>query len=190
MTKKRGRPPAQFDLLGAPHGDPAVEALTATSAAPRRRASGKTAPHRKKPENPLQTDLFAGPLPPRPRLPRTHLEPEELRLSAVPASEFTPQAAPDSWLYLVTDADTASQFLAHGLPLRKAHPITLAERGGIRHWLMKITDESAGLFAEAPVVLRLRRAMVADLLEPDPDHSAEFSAPCYLLSGSRQEQDT
>nr|WP_159102869.1 hypothetical protein [Acetobacter persici] len=54
---------------------------------------------------------------------------------------------------------------------------------------MKMTEDPPGLFATTPVVLRLRRAMVAGWLEPDPDHSAEFSAPCYLLSGSRQEQD-
>ncbi|KXV65426.1 hypothetical protein AD949_04690 [Acetobacter orleanensis] len=128
-------------------------------------------------------------MPPRPRPPRTQFEADELRISTAPASSFSPQAAPDSWLYLVTEPDTASQFLDHGLPLRKTHPSLLTERGGVVHWLAKMTEEPAGHFAAPPVVLRVRRTMVAAWLEPDPDHSAEFSAPCYLLSGSKQEQD-
>lgn len=185
MTSKPGRPPVQFDLLGA---QPGKRAHKADADRPQRTTPARRSP-RPKAENPLQTDLFAHPLPPRPKPPRTHLDAEELRLSAVPASGFSPQAAPDSWLYLVEEPDTASQFLTNGLPLRKSHPILLTERGGVAHWLTKMTDDPPGLFATTPVVLRLRRAMVAEWLEPDPDHTAEFSAPCYLLSGSRQEQE-
>ncbi|MFT9017627.1 hypothetical protein [Acetobacter malorum] len=191
MTSKPGRPPVQFDLLGAQPGKRSRKGAAQTTPAhktdadqPQRATPARRAP-RPKAENPLQTDLFTHPLPPRPRPPRTHLDTAELRLSAVPATGFSPQATPDSWLYLVTEPDTASQFLADGLPLRKTHPLLLTERGGVAHWLTKMTDDPPGLFAITPVVLRLRRTMVSEWLEPDPDHSAEFSAPCYLLSGSR-----
>lgn len=199
MTQNRGRPPvrhlpAQCDLLGAPPGERAREQTAEASPPARSARAPRAAPARhrgrKEPENPLQTDLFSGPLPPRPRPPRTHLDTDELRLCAVPAREFAPHAAPDGWLYLVTEPDTASHFLEHGLPLRKAAPLLLTERGGVCGWLAKQADDTGGLFSTPAVVLRLRRTMVTGLLEPDPDHSAEFSAPCYLLSGSRQEQDT
>ncbi|MFT8471461.1 hypothetical protein [Acetobacter persici] len=189
MTRKPGRPPAQSDLLGAPPGHETVAADHKTKVRRTARAARPRSEGVKKPDPPLQADLFTSPLPPRPRPPRTRFDVEELRLSVVPASGFSAQAAPDSWLYLVTDTEDASHLLANGLPLRKIHPPLLTERGGVAHWLMKMTEDPPGLFATTPVVLRLRRAMVAGWLEPDPDHSAEFSAPCYLLSGSRQEQD-
>lgn len=206
MSVKPGRPPVQSDLLGAPPGghggapppafptppDPTHALPEKQTAAPRRKASLQKRAARKpptKPENPLQGDLFARPLPPRPKPPRTQFDAEELRISEVPASGFSPQAAPDGWLYLVTEPDAASQFLNHGLPLRKTLPPLLTERGGVAHWLAKMTENSEGLSDAPPMVLRVRRTMIMGWLEPDPDHSAEFSAPCYLLSGSRQEQD-
>lgn len=183
MTVKPGAPPVQSDLLGVPPGE------GRDSGPPKKR---KVAFRRKpspKPKNPLQDDLFARPLPPRPQPPRTRFSAEELRISVVPAAQFSAKTAPDGWLYLVAEPETASLFVTQGLPLRKNSPLLLAERDGVANWLAKITDNQTELSTTMPVVLRVRRTMVTAWLEPDPDHSAEFSAPCYWLSESRREQD-
>ncbi|MCG4273081.1 hypothetical protein [Acetobacter senegalensis] len=135
-----------------------------------------------------QTDLFSYPFPPPPAPPRTHFTAEELRLSYSPPQSFTPRTAPDSWLYFVTDREEAHHLLHSGLHLTRKAPLLLTERNGVCAWLEKMAEDPAGP-AAFPCVLRLRRTMVADMLEPDPDHSAEFSAECYLLSGATHEQD-
>ncbi|MBO1325233.1 hypothetical protein K2X14_08105 [Acetobacter sp. TBRC 12305] len=90
----------------------------------------------------------------------------------------------DSCLYLVTTAENASAFLADGLKLSRTAPIMLTERDGIGPWLAKLAENVTDEPLCPNVVLRLRRAMVAQALEPEPDHSAEFAARCYLLSGN------
>ncbi|MFT8676603.1 MAG: hypothetical protein ABF990_10475 [Acetobacter sp.] len=141
-------------------------------------------------------DLFSLPLP---ALPRSHFTPDELRLAPVPAStlmmgrtsrpaQAKGQAATgdgnDACLYLVTTDEEAAHFLAHGLKLSRATPIMLTERDGIGPWLAKLAENVTDEAPCSNVVLRLRRAMVAQALEPEPDHSAEFAARCYLLSGN------
>lgn len=90
----------------------------------------------------------------------------------------------DACLYLVTTDEEAAHFLAHGLKLSRATPIMLTERDGIGPWLAKLAENVTDEAPCSNVVLRLRRAMVAQALEPEPDHSAEFAARCYLLSGN------
>ncbi|WP_140329636.1 hypothetical protein [Acetobacter tropicalis] len=135
-----------------------------------------------------QTDLFSYPFPPLPTSPRTHFTAEELRLSYSPPQHFTPQITPDSWLYLVSNKENAQHLLSSGVHLAKTEPLLLIERNGVCAWRDKLAEDPATATA-SPCVLRLRRSMVADMLEPDPDHSAEFSAECYLLTGAPQEQD-
>lgn len=128
-----------------------------------------------------QTDLFALPLPP---LPRSHFMPDEIRLSFVPSPEKIQGGGEDAFLYMVVSQTTAQHLMATGLPLDRRAPLMLTERPGILPWLAKTADTTAGYGDTPPVVLRLKRALVAQALEPDPDHTAEFSTVCYLLSGN------
>lgn len=127
-----------------------------------------------------QADLFTLPLPP---LPRTGFLPDEVRLAPVAVASLAGRAGEDGFLYLVATEDGAARLLARGLPLSRRAPLMLTERAGVLPWLAWRTETQSGDDATGPgVVLRLRRAMVADMLEMDPDHTAAFSAPCYWLS--------
>ncbi|GCD50540.1 hypothetical protein NBRC106471_2096 [Acetobacter pasteurianus subsp. pasteurianus LMG 1262 = NBRC 106471] len=129
----------------------------------------------------IQTDLFSLPLlPPL----RTHFLPEEIRLTRIPSLAATHTGKEGNFLYHITDAPVASALLQKGLPLNKHHPLMLTEQNGISAWLAKISEYIQGNASEKAVILRLRRAMVEDALEPDPDHTAEFASNCYLLSGN------
>ncbi|MFT8551374.1 MAG: hypothetical protein ABF739_09855 [Acetobacter okinawensis] len=128
-----------------------------------------------------QADLFALPLPP---LPRSRFMPDEIRLSIVPSPEKLPADGQDAFLYMVVSQDTAQDLMATGLPLDRRAPLMLTERSGIPPWLAKTADTTMGYGEARPVVLRLKRALVAQALEPDPDHTAEFATVCYLLSGN------
>lgn len=128
-----------------------------------------------------QPDLFALPLPP---LPRSHFLPDEIRLSVVPAPEKIQPEGEDAFLYLVVSQDRAGHLMTTGLPINRRSPLMVTERSGIMFWLAKIADTTAGDSDTSPVVLRFKRSLVAQALEQDPDHTAEFSTPCYLLSGN------
>lgn len=128
-----------------------------------------------------QTDLFTLPLPP---LPRSHFTPDEIRLSLVPSPEKIQPCGEDAFLYMVVSHATAQHLMATGLPLNRRAPLMLTGRSGISPWLAKTADTAAGYGHTPPVVLRLKHALVAQALEPDPDHTAEFATVCYLLSGN------
>ncbi|MDE7547675.1 hypothetical protein PY793_06715 [Acetobacter fabarum] len=128
-----------------------------------------------------QTDLFALPLPP---LPRSHFLPDEIRLSLVPAPEKLQSSGEDSFLYMVVSQNHAQHLITNGLPLNRHAPLMLTERGGVPSWLEKIAETTACDAHGMPVVLRLKRSLVAQALEVEPDHTAEFATPCYLLSGN------
>ncbi|WP_246856566.1 hypothetical protein [Acetobacter vaccinii] len=134
-----------------------------------------------------QTDLFSLPLQP---LPRTRFLPDELRLSIVPSSTLVhgsglrrERSSCDGFLYLVAPLEQAENFLLDGLPLNRRTPLMLTEHTGIPPWLAKLAEDRMDTPGTQDVVLRLRRIMVEDALEPEPDHSAEFASPCYLLCG-------
>lgn len=128
-----------------------------------------------------QTDLFALPLPP---LPRSHFMPDEIRLSIVPSPEKIQPVGEDAFLYMVVSQNHAQHLMVSGLPLDRRRPLLLTERSGIPPWLAKTADTAACDTQPPPVVLRLKRSLVAQALEPDPDHTAEFASICYLLSGN------
>jgi len=139
-------------------------------------------PRNPKPSHPVtarpapdQPDLFNQPAPPP-----THLTPDEAPLTSVPLSAFTGTTRPDAFLYFLTDMPDI--FLSEGLPLSTRLPHLLAERTVIPAWLQHLT-ETEDIPARHLTVLRVRRTLVAPWLEPDPDHSAQFDAPCYLLTG-------
>lgn len=128
-----------------------------------------------------QADLFSLPLPP---LPRTVFLPEEVRLSPVAVASLGGRSGEDGCLYLVATQVRAARLLEQGLPLSRRAPLMLTERAGVVPWLAWLSETGAEEQDAGPgVVLRLRRAMVAEMLESDPDHTAAFSAPCYWLSG-------
>ncbi|MCX2567100.1 hypothetical protein OQ496_11625 [Acetobacter suratthaniensis] len=129
-----------------------------------------------------QADLFSLPLPP---LPRTVFLPEEIRLSPVAVASLSGRAGEDGFLYLVETQGRAARLLEHGLPLSRRTPLMLTERGGVVPWLAWLDETRAEEQESGPgMVLRLRRAMVAEALEAEPDHTAAFCAPCYWLSGA------
>lgn len=128
-----------------------------------------------------QTDLFSLPLLPPVR---THFLPDEIRLTRIPSLAATHAKEAGNFLYHITDAPVASLLLQNGLPLNKRHPLMLTEQNGISAWLAKISEYLHGNASEKAVILRLRRVMVEDALEPDLDHTAEFASNCYLLSGN------
>lgn len=152
----------------------------------RRRLTTRSKPHHAQQKcspsaKEIQTDLFS--LPSLPLL-RTHFLPDEIRLARIPslAAIYTKEA--DNFLYHIADAPVASVLLQKGLPLNKRHPLMLTEQNGISPWLAKISEYMQDHAAQEAVILRLRRVMVEDALEPDPDHTAEFASNCYLLSGN------
>ncbi|MFT8417949.1 MAG: hypothetical protein ABF636_03820 [Acetobacter sp.] len=128
-----------------------------------------------------QADLFTLPLPP---LPRSHFMPDEIRLSIVPSPEKIQPGVQDAFLYMVVSKNHAQHLMVSGLPLDRRSPLLLTERSGIPPWLAKTADTAACDAHMPPVVLRLKRSLVAQALEPDPDHTAEFASICYLLSGN------
>ena len=129
-----------------------------------------------------QADLFSFPFPP---LPRTLFLPEEVRLTPVAVASLGGRVGEDGFLYLVVTQGRAARLLEQGLPLSRRAPLMLTERDGVMPWLAWLNEtQSEEPDSELKVVLRVRRAMVADVLEADPDHTAAFSAPCYWLSGA------
>lgn len=170
MEQPRKPGPAQPDLPALPDGK---------ASKPVR--AGKKLPRNKTASTTQQPDLFALPLPP---LPRSHFLPDEIRLSIIPSPEKIQGGGEDSFLYMVVSPEDAQHLLATGLPLNRRAPLMLTERAGIAPWLAKITDTAACDTHITPVVLRLKRALVAQALEQDPDHTAEFATACYLLSGN------
>lgn len=129
----------------------------------------------------IQTDLFSLPLlPPL----RTRFLPSEIRLTRIPSLAATHAKAADGFLYHIANASMASLLLQEGLPLSKRHPLMLTEQNGISAWLAKLSEYAPDNNSADAVILRLRRVMIEDALEPDPDHTAEFASTCYLLSGN------
>lgn len=202
MARKRGFIPEQpgfagFDRPEAPQGSGLVRGCATRSAreVPRRsgggqarvmpgagqEGAGRTAEGMA--HAPVgQADLFSFPFPP---LPRTVFLPEEVRLTPVAVASLGGRGGEDGFLYLVVTQGRAARLLEQGLPLSRRAPLMLTERDGVMPWLAWLNEtQSEEPDAEPKVVLRVRRAMVADVLEADPDHTAAFSAPCYWLSGA------
>ena len=165
--------PVQPDLLTLPAG----------KACARMRAGRKmTRPRTVSPTPPAQqADLFTLPLPP---LPRLRFMPDEIRLSFVPSPEKIQPTGEDAFLYMVVSHAHAQHLMATGLPLDPRAPLMLTERAGIPPWLAKTADTTVYDTQNMPVVLKLKRSLVAQALEPEPDHTAEFATACYLLCGT------
>ncbi|OUJ03624.1 hypothetical protein [Acetobacter cibinongensis] len=144
--------------------------------------SKRTAPEKHKTHPiPVQTDLFAHPLPP---LPRQHLNAQDVRLAYVPHGTLNhPQPNASQWLYHVTTPDTAASYFDHGIALSRKAPLLVTEAAGISTWLATLHSDSTDAPEQTQFcVLRLYRKMVSELLEPDADHTTHFQAPCFWLT--------
>ncbi|NHO55104.1 hypothetical protein GOB87_14315 [Acetobacter estunensis] len=127
--------------------------------------------------SPAEPDLFSAPPP------RTLSRPVGFPLSPVSLHQFRQTATPatvDTWLYYgVTDPSLTGRLLEDGLLPDRADPPLLREAGAALRWLADLDEE---LLAEGRVVLfRLRRKLVRDVMELDPDGSSEPGARGYFL---------
>ncbi|PYD46792.1 hypothetical protein [Novacetimonas pomaceti] len=133
-----------------------------------------------------QDDLFARPLPPVPAPPRvvTHLQGAEVNLGPVPLRQFGPSDGADGYFYHVTTQQQAEDMLAHGISISPRAPLRLTERHGVMPWYAAMAEDMEAVSDEGGVaILRLRRFMVHDLVENDPDHTRAWGVPCYFLTG-------
>lgn len=123
--------------------------------------------------------------PPAPRRQVTHLDADTVQLTRVHHRGLQPSDPPDSFLYHIAGAQRADAMLRDGLTLSRRDPLLLTERGGVPYWLSLLADD-ADLLDDAAagiVVLRLKRFMVDDLIEDDPDSTRSSGTPCYFLTG-------
>ncbi|MBL7237892.1 hypothetical protein IFJ82_00845 [Novacetimonas hansenii] len=177
MTRSRRNETGELPL---PH-PPAAPRDNGSVPAPKKRTPRPPAPP---PAG--QEDLFARPLPPVPVPPRrvTHLDATEIGLSPVPLRHFGPADATDGFFYIVTTSSQADAMLAHGLSISPRTPVSLTERPGVMAWYVDMSEDMEAISDEGGVaILRLRRFMVNDLVENDPDHTRAYGVPCYFLTG-------
>lgn len=162
--------------------------LSHPPAVPRDTGPAPTKRKARQPDTPPagQEDLFARPLPPVATPPRrvTHLDAAEVGLSFVPLRQFGPADAADGFFYIVTTARQADSMLANGIDISPRAPMPLTERPGVMAWYTDLSEDMDAIADEGGVaILRLRRFMVNDLVENDPDHTRAYGVPCYFLTG-------
>lgn len=143
-----------------------------------------------------QNDLFASPptinppppAPPKPRAPPprrqvAHLDAEALQLARIHYRGLQASDPADSYLYHITTEQNAEAALRDGVSISRRHPLLLTERGGVPYWLALLADDDDASAADI-VVLRMKRFMVDDLIEDDPDSTRSSGSPSYLLTGN------
>ncbi|GBQ28664.1 hypothetical protein AA13594_1074 [Gluconacetobacter azotocaptans DSM 13594] len=116
-----------------------------------------------------------------------HLDAGEIQLARVHYRGLQPSDPPDSFLYHIASSRHAEQMLRDGLDLNPRQPLPLTERGGVPYWLSLLVDDADvmmdGAEEEDIAVLRLKRFMVDDLIEDDPDATRSSGVACYFLTG-------
>ncbi|MFW7268546.1 hypothetical protein ACMAUO_11315 [Gluconacetobacter sp. Hr-1-5] len=138
-----------------------------------------------------QNDLFASPLPaappkaepPPPRRQITHLDAETLQLARVHYRGLQASDPADSYLYHITTNGNAEAMLRDGLVMSRRHPLLLTERGGVPYWLSLVADDDDASETDI-AVLRMKRFMIDDLIEDDPDSTRSSGSPSYFLTGN------
>lgn len=198
--------------LVTPGPDRTSRSLTEPAMAPRRSKSALQAPElpfdpvsveaparkRKETRNdravqaadaPGQDDLFALaviPQPPVQYVPPARPDPAPVIPQRIDYRMLGPADRPDGYLHFIARPEEAEAAVRHGIPVSTSDPVILTERDGVPYWLSVLDEQHDGT-GDAPdgiVVLRLRRAAVHDLLEPDPDASSSAGCPCWLLTGN------
>ncbi|MCE2575756.1 hypothetical protein [Komagataeibacter sp. FNDCR2] len=156
---------------------------------PRPRPRGETPPPVTSPAG--QSDLFAAAQPPARRV-LTYLDIAALGLGMVSISSLHAGAGPDGYLYHVTTRDGMDTIHARGtVVFSRRAPLVLTERPGVAAWLADMVEHDApgpdgppdSAPGERPVIFRVRRFMIDDLLENDPDRTRRYGVPFYLLTG-------
>mgnify|MGYP003362843115 FL=1 len=150
----------------------------------RRKAAVTTPPA---PDPATQPDLFTVP-PPRARRRLTYLDITALGLGRVDMGTLRAGTGPDGYLYHVTTQEGLDTIQARGtLVFSERAPLVLTERTGVAAWLADMMEHDAP--DGPPVIFRVRRFMVDDLLENDPDRTRGYGVSFYLLTGiDRSEQ--
>lgn len=154
---------------------------------PRRRLPGPdTTPSPASPALP-QPDLFAAPAAAGRRL--TYLDNAALGLARVNMRGWRADGAPDSYLYHVTQHDGMDLIEARGTVVFSPRaPLVLTERPGVAPWLANMMevmepDGVSGHSGEIPVVFRVKRFLIDELLEQDPDRTRRYGVSFFLLTG-------
>ncbi|GBQ82218.1 hypothetical protein AA13595_0858 [Gluconacetobacter johannae DSM 13595] len=124
--------------------------------------------------------------PPRRRV--AHLDAGDIQLARVHYRGLQPSDPPDSFLYHIASSRNAEQMLRDGLDLDPRQPLQLTERSGVPYWLSLLMDDADPPMDEPEeeediAVLRLKRFMVDDLIEDDPDATRSSGVACYFLTG-------
>ncbi|MCE2565376.1 hypothetical protein [Komagataeibacter sp. FNDCF1] len=155
---------------------------------PKRHRPGPDAPPASAPSAALpQPDLFAAPQVAGSRL--TYLDNATLGLARVDMRGWRPGDGPDSYLYHVTQRDGMATIEARGtIVFSPRAPLVLTERPGVGPWLANMMevmepDEIAGHSDETPVVFRVKRFVIDELLEHDPDRTRRYGVSFFLLTG-------
>lgn len=136
---------------------------------------------------PPQPDLFAAPVAAGHRL--TYLDNAALGLARVDMRGWRAGEGPDSYLYHVTQRDEMETIQARGTVLFSPRaPLVLTERPGVAPWLANMMevmeqDTIAGHSDETPVVFRVKRFLIDELLEHDPDRTRRYGVSFFLLTG-------
>ncbi|MBB2204177.1 hypothetical protein [Gluconacetobacter takamatsuzukensis] len=167
------------------------------------RTAAQPAPRRPRTPRPVreatgqgQNDLFASPLPtaeppaeppkaepPPPRRQVASLDAETLQLARVHYRGLQASDPADSYLYHITTDENAEAMLRDGLTMSRRHPLLLTERGGVPYWLSLVADDDDASEADI-AVLRMKRFMIDDLIEDDPDSTRSSGSPSYFLTGN------
>lgn len=144
-----------------------------------------------------QADLFAAPPPPARRV-LTYLDIAALGLGMVNPRSLQAGAGPDGYLYHVTTRAAMDTIQARGtVVFSRRAPLVLTERPGVAAWLADMMEHDMpgpdgppdSAPGNGPVIFRLRRFMIDDLLENDPDRTRQYGVPFHLLTGiARTEQ--
>lgn len=115
--------------------------------------------------------------------------PTRVRLSQFIATAGT--ASLDPWLYYcVRDPAEAHAILASGLRPDRTAPPVLREAGATVAWLASLSEDDEDEDADdapPPLLLRLRRNIVQNAMEPDPDAPQQPGSRMFLLTGDRTE---
>ncbi|GAN85976.1 hypothetical protein Gain_0012_039 [Komagataeibacter intermedius TF2] len=135
-----------------------------------------------------QPDLFAAPLPGIAHA-LTYLDTVAIGLTRVDVRHLRAGEGADAYLYHVTTQADLETIQARGtIVFSPRAPLVLTERPGVPPWLANMmeimeSDDPAGHTADMPVVLRVKRFVIDELLEHDPDRTRRYGVSFFLLTG-------
>ncbi|MHC0614359.1 hypothetical protein LV478_05775 [Komagataeibacter oboediens] len=135
-----------------------------------------------------QPDLFAAPLQGIAHA-LTYLDIGAIGLTRVDVRHLRAGEGADAYLYHVTTQADLETIQARGtIVFSPRAPLVLTERPGVPPWLANMMEimesaDPAGHTADMPVVLRVKRFVIDELLEHDPDRTRRYGVSFFLLTG-------